>query len=356
MRLKKIGTVNNVADLNTKNLSAGRRKYLFGLCGLSENQKKTSTHVTTTKQNFLEHSVARRIAFLLAALPVSEATSMYEIAEEVVEWKWIIFSLLISAVTVISLLSMMTGGSSESSSSESPESRRRRYLNASLTEVSDPDEWMGLHHFEESEVDEEDPNESAGGEPEQEPSDGLTPEVMEQYRHWEHRIFLIFNIVVQEKFNQWGRRIEPQFERELASWTTNETFRKTFFQLRLLAMLLDEKKFEQVENVCMCLEGTMGHEIVQRELEKLEEGHVDDKSLTEAIRWLYMRYRDKCIGSAYDRVKWAAEVYGSDEESLVVSRERALEAISERMEMAFIRRDEREYGELEQLHRRVGLM
>ena len=40
LRLKKIGTKNNVADLNTKNLSVARRRYLFGLCGLSEDQKK----------------------------------------------------------------------------------------------------------------------------------------------------------------------------------------------------------------------------------------------------------------------------------------------------------------------------
>ncbi len=240
--------------------------------------------------------------------------------------------------------------------SESPESRRRRYLNASMSEVSDPDEWMGLHHFEEIEVDEEGPNSSAGGEPEQEPPDGLTPEVMEQYKYWDNRIFLIFNVVIQEKYNQWGRRIEPEFEWELASWTTNETLKKTFFQLRLLAMLLDEKKFEQVENRCMCLEGVMGNEIIQRELDKLEEGHVDDKSLTEAVRWLYMRYRDKCIGATYDRVKWAAEVYGSDEESMMVSRERALESIAERMEMAFIRGDQDEYSPLAQLHRQIGLM
>ena len=64
VRLKKIGTMNSVADLNTKNLRGARRKYLFGLCGLSENQKKTSTHVTTTNHSFLELGVARRIALL----------------------------------------------------------------------------------------------------------------------------------------------------------------------------------------------------------------------------------------------------------------------------------------------------
>ena len=112
VRLKKIGTVNNVADLNTKNLSAVRRKYLFGLCGLSENQKKkTSTNVITVKHSLLEQSVARRIAFLLAGLRVSEATSIHEIAEEIVAWKWMVLSMMISAVTLTSILAMMTGGS-----------------------------------------------------------------------------------------------------------------------------------------------------------------------------------------------------------------------------------------------------
>ncbi len=118
VRLKKVGTVNTVADLNTKNLSAVRRKYLFGLCGLSENQKKkTSTNVTTVNPSFLEQSVARRIAFVLAGLPVSEATSMHEIAEEIVAWKWMLLSMMISAVALISILAMMTGGSSECSRS-----------------------------------------------------------------------------------------------------------------------------------------------------------------------------------------------------------------------------------------------
>ena len=252
---------------------------------------------------------------------------------------------------------MMTSGSSGSSRTESPESGRRCYMNASLSEVSDPEEWMGLHdheEYEEIEVGEEIPSAAVGGEPEQEPTAVMTQEEMEIYKHWDNRIFLIFNIVIQEKYNRWGRRIEPQFQWEHASWTTDATLKKTYFQLRLLAMLLDEKKFEQVENVCMCLEGVMGNEIAQRELEKLEEGHVDDKTITEAIRWLYMRYRDKCIGAIYDRIKWAAEVYGSDEESMMVAQERALEAISDRMEMAFSRGDEEEHDELEELHRRVG--
>ena len=64
LRLKKVGTRNNVADLNSKNLSVARRKYLFGFCGLSENQKKISTNFRTTNHNLHGQSVVRRIACL----------------------------------------------------------------------------------------------------------------------------------------------------------------------------------------------------------------------------------------------------------------------------------------------------
>ncbi len=52
----------------------------------------------------------------------------------------------------------------------------------------------------------------------------------------------------------------------------------------------------------------------------------------------------------------SAEAYGSDEESMMVSRERALESIGERMDMAFMRGDEDEYRQLEQLQRHTGFL
>ena len=54
VRLKKVGTRNNVADLNTKNLSVARRKYLFGLCGLSQHcQTKKFQHSPHSSLNYL---------------------------------------------------------------------------------------------------------------------------------------------------------------------------------------------------------------------------------------------------------------------------------------------------------------
>ncbi len=70
----------NVSDLNTKNLSVARRRYLFGLCGLSEDQKKISTTNQTTKINKFEMSLVHRVAMILAGLPLREAVSLREVS------------------------------------------------------------------------------------------------------------------------------------------------------------------------------------------------------------------------------------------------------------------------------------
>ena len=377
LRLKKVGTVNNVADLNTKNLSAVRRKYLFGLCGLSENQKKkTSTNVTTVKHSFIEQSVARRIALLLAGLPMGEASSLHGVAEVISSWRWTMASALLSAVVIISVLGWMIPGSrSRSASVESSRARRRRYLDAEMGEVSDPDTWMALHHHSSSaseasgaqqgEQTRDGPGEGqarvgpAGeqtrDEPEGEPSGITTEEMGERFLHWDNRIFLIFNVIMQEKFTRWGRKVQPQFEWEESSYPTEASLKKSFFQLRLLAMSLDEGKLELVENICMMLEGVIDPADVRTELEHLEQGMVDNLEFKDSIKWLYTRYRGRCIGEEYDKIKWASEVYGSPEESMRVAQERALEAINDRIEMAYIRGDHDEMEELEELHRRVGL-
>ena len=74
IRLKKVGTQNNVADLNTKNLSLARRRFLFGLCGLSEDQKKIIIS-TSNDINLNNPNVIRRIALILAGLPMVDATA-----------------------------------------------------------------------------------------------------------------------------------------------------------------------------------------------------------------------------------------------------------------------------------------
>ena len=191
-------------------------------------------------------------------------------------------------------------------------------------------------------------------EPEGEPS-GRTAEAMEKFLHWSNRIFLIFNVIMQEKFTRWGKKVQPQFEWEESSFPTEEALRKSFFQLRLLAMSLDEGKLELVENICMMLEEVIDPADARTELEHLEQGMVDNLEMKDAIKWLYMRFRCRCIGEEYDKIKWASEVYSTPEESMRVAQERALEAINDRIEMAYIRGAQEEMEELEALHRRVGL-
>ena len=54
------------------------------------------------------------------------------------------------------------------------------------------------------------------------------------------------------------------------------------------------------------------------------------------------------------KIRWAGEVFGSDEESMRVSQERALEAIEHRMEMAYIMNDQNEYEALERYRDHIG--
>ena len=85
-------------------------------------------------------------------------------------------------------------------------------------------------------------------------------------------------------------------------------------------MSLDEGKLELVENICMMLEGVIDPADVRTELEHLEQGMVDNLEFKDSIKWLYTRYRGRCIGEEYDKIKWASEVYGSPEVSMRVAR------------------------------------
>ena len=105
LRLKKVGTKNNVADLNTKNLSVASRRYLFGLCGLSEDQKKI-TIPATIDVSLNNASVIRCIALILAGLPMAEAVFMEEMSGS--SWIW---TLLAVVCLFIAVLAWMVPGS-----------------------------------------------------------------------------------------------------------------------------------------------------------------------------------------------------------------------------------------------------
>ena len=335
IRLKKVGTQNNVADLNTKNLSLARRRFLFGLCGLSEDQKKIIIS-TSNDINLNNPNVIRRIALILAGLPVADATSMEQVAGG--SW-WML--LATAGVLLMVLVWMIPGGSrsrSHSPPGETASQRRRRYQDSSLSEVSDPEAWMLQHHH--SDLEEED-------EPEVEP-----PRVSVTQRRltYESRVFLMFTSLVDAQYGRWGRRHQPHFEWE-DNYPTEESLTRTFRQMIVMSLCLDRGKVSEVEEMLLMIENDGDNDEILAGLTRLEE-YMDpdmnlDMTLPKSIAWLYHRFRDRMVGPQYDKVRWAGEVFASPEESMRVSQERALEAIEHRMEMAYILNEQDEYEALE---------
>ena len=235
IRLKKVGTQYNVADLNTKTLSLARRRFLFGLCGLSEDQKKI-TISTTTDINLSNPNVIRRIALILAGLPVADATS--KVAGSL--WPWML--LATAGVLLMVLVCMVPGGwryRSHSPPEETASQRRRRYQDSSLSEVSDPEAWMLQHHHSDLEEDE----------PEVEP-----PRVSVTQRRltYESRVFLMFTSLVDTQNGRWSRRNQPHFEWE--NWPTDQSLTKTFRQMIVMSLCLDRGKVAEVEEMLLMIE------------------------------------------------------------------------------------------------------
>ena len=276
IRLKKVGTQNNVADLNTKNLSLARRRFLFGLCGLSEDQKKIIIS-TSNDINLNNPNVIRRIALILAGLPVADATSMEQVAGG--SW-WIL--LATAGVLLMVLVWMIPGGSrsrSHSPPEETASQRRRRYQDSSLSEVSDPEAWMLQHHH--SDLEEED-------EPEREPP---TVSLLTQRRlTYESRVFLMFTSLVDAQYGRWGRRHQPHFEWE-DNYPTEESLTRTFRQMIVMSLCLDRGKVSEVEEMLLMIENDGNNDEILAGLTRLEE-YMDpdmnlDMSLSESIAWLY---------------------------------------------------------------------
>ncbi len=79
LRLKKIHTVDNVADLNTKSLSSNRRMYLFSLLGISNNQTRVQDDVGYHFIN--KPKVVNRILTVLAGLPLGSTQEISDAME-----------------------------------------------------------------------------------------------------------------------------------------------------------------------------------------------------------------------------------------------------------------------------------
>ena len=79
---------------------------------------------------------------------MSEAVSLHEVFNGISTWSMTLWMVAVGMVLTISILSMMMSGPSSRalSWSERSSDRQRRYRDASLSEVSDPEEWMRHHH------------------------------------------------------------------------------------------------------------------------------------------------------------------------------------------------------------------
>ena len=258
LRLKKVHTVDNVADLNTKNLTANRRQYLFSLVGMAENQNRI--HHAQSDAVHVPRSVQRVLA-LLAALPRRAAQSVD--SEMMVQqdhfWTWVSILVLLG-VGLMFLVWMVPRSRSHSpereEGAETASERRQRYQYSELAEVSSPETWMRLHHH--GDVQDE--------EPETEP-----PMVDEAQRiqTYNSRIFLMFVTLVDEKFGRWGRRPMTQFEWGEETWTTDDALIKTFKQMRVMAQCLDMGKLHEVEEMPLMIENNGNNEVILAGLNQL---------------------------------------------------------------------------------------
>ena len=106
LRLKKIATVDNVADLNTKNLTSTRRQYLFSLVGMSDNQNRIQ--MTQSNAVHVPRSVHRILA-VLAGLPMgtSQTVDGGMLDDGTVHW-WQVISFLILLGGILTLCFMMS--------------------------------------------------------------------------------------------------------------------------------------------------------------------------------------------------------------------------------------------------------
>ena len=290
IRLKKVGTQNNVADLNTKNLSLARRRFLFGLCGLSEDQKKIIIS-TSNDINLNNPNVIRRIALILAGLPMVDGAADGTAMEQLTSRSWWIM-LAIPGLVVVAIFLWMMVGRSRSNSPETASQRRRRYRRSSMDEVSSPGEWMRENHFE------PEPEEENVRRPDEENETGLVPadvSLLTQRRLiYEGRLFLMFTSLVDAQYGRWGRRHQPHFDWE--NYPTDESLKKTFRQMIVMALCLDRGKVREVEQMLLMIENDGNNEEILAGLTRLEE-YMDpdmnlDMSLPESIAWLYQRFRD----------------------------------------------------------------
>ena len=349
IRLQKVPTMYNPSDLNTKKLSRARRELLMSIIGITDDREVLKFMPPIPK---ISGSVMRTLMSLvsLSGLPVNEAAPMEQLTSR--SW-WIL--LAIPGLAVVAIFLWMMVGRSRSNSPETASQRRRRYRRSSMDEVSSPEEWMMENHFE------PEPEEEAVRRDEEQNEPEATVSLLEQRRLiYEGRLFLMFTSLVDAQYGRWGRRHQPHFEFEADNYPTDESLTRTFRQMIVMSLCLDRGKVREVEQMLLMIENDGNNDEILAGLTSLEE-YMDpdmnlDMTLQESIAWLYHRFRPRLVGPQYDKVRWAAEVFSSPEESMRVSQERALEAIEHRMEIAYVTNDQAEYEALERYRDRIGML
>ena len=349
IRLQKVPTMYNPSDLNTKKLSRARRELLMSIIGITDDREVLKFMPPIPK---ISGSVMRTLMSLvsLSGLPVNEAAPM----EQLTSRSWCIL-LVIPGLAVVVIFLWMMVGRSRSNSPETASQRRRRYRRSSMDEVSSPGEWMMENHFE------PEPEEEAVRRDEEQNEPEATVSLLEQRRLiYEGRLFLMFTSLVDAQYGRWGRRHQPHFEFEADNYPTDESLTRTFRQMIVMSLCLDRGKVREVEEMLLMIENDGNNDEILAGLTSLEE-YMDpdmnlDMTLQESIAWLYHRFRPRLVGPQYDKVRWAAEVFSSPEESMRVSQERALEAIEHRMEIAYVTNDQAEYEALERYRDRIGML
>ena len=349
IRLQKVPTMYNPSDLNTKKLSRARRELLMSIIGITDDREVLKFMPPIPK---ISGSVMRTLMSLvsMSGLPVNEAAPMEQLTSR--SW-WIL--LAIPGLTVVAIFLWMMVGRSRSNSPETASQRRRRYRRSSMDEVSSPGEWMMENHFE------PEPEEEAVRRDEEHNEPEATVSLLEQRRLiYEGRLFLMFTSLVDAQYGRWGRRHQPHFEFEADNYPTDESLTRTFRQMIVMSLCLDRGKVREVEEMLLMIENDGNNDEILAGLTSLEE-YMDpdmnlDMTLQESIAWLYHRFRPRLVGPQYDKVRWAAEVFSSPEESMRVSQERALEAIEHRMEIAYVTNDQAEYEALERYRDRIGML
>ena len=349
IRLQKVPTMYNPSDLNTKKLSRARRELLMSIIGITDDREVLKFMPPIPK---ISGSVMRTLMSLvsLSGLPVNEAAPMEQLTSR--SW-WIL--LAIPGLAVVAIFLWMMVGRSRSNSPETASQRRRRYRRSSMDEVSSPGEWMMENHFE------PEPEEEAVRRDEEQNEPEATVSLLEQRRLiYEGRLFLMFTSLVDAQYGRWGRRHQPHFEFEADNYPTDESLTRTFRQMIVMSLCLDRGKVREVEQMLLMIENDGNNDEILAGLTSLEE-YMDpdmnlDMTLQESIAWLYHRFRPRLVGPQYDKVRWAAEVFSSPEESMRVSQERALEAIEHCMEIAYVTNDQAEYEALERYRDRIGML